>query len=64
MLSYPGHARKRPRLVSPDRGSKTKSGGVSPTASFGYFFSNDQRSSCNTLCCDWLASDSADTAID
>ena len=24
----------------------------------------DQRSSCNTLCCDWLASDSAETAID
>src|ERR1700724_3576768 len=23
-----------------------------------------QRSSCNTLCCDWLASDSAETAID
>jgi hypothetical protein len=25
---------------------------------------SDQRSSCNTLCCDWLASDSAETAID
>src|SRR3954453_359205 len=24
----------------------------------------DQRRSCNTLCCDWLASDSAETAID
>src|SRR5438046_266861 len=24
----------------------------------------NQRSSCSTLCCDWLASDSADTAID
>src|SRR3954452_6323221 len=24
----------------------------------------DQGSSCNTLCCDWLASDSAETAID
>src|SRR5665811_696115 len=24
----------------------------------------NQRSSCNTLCCDWLASASADTAID
>src|SRR5713101_9253093 len=24
----------------------------------------DQRSSCSTLCCDWLASDSAETAID
>src|ERR1700686_4374895 len=24
----------------------------------------DQRSSCSTLCCDWLASASADTAID
>src|SRR6202158_1870155 len=24
----------------------------------------DQRSSCNTLCCDWLASASAETAID
>src|SRR6202035_1212434 len=24
----------------------------------------DQRSSCSTLCCDWLASESADTAID
>src|SRR6202045_37156 len=24
----------------------------------------DQRRSCSTLCCDWLASDSAETAID
>src|SRR5882724_10836198 len=24
----------------------------------------DQRSSCSTLCCEWLASDSADVAID
>src|SRR5579872_5528654 len=28
------------------------------------FWSNDQRSSCSTLACDWLASESADTAID
>src|SRR3954453_23552438 len=29
-----------------------------------WFRSLAQRSSCSTLCCDWLASDSADTAID
>src|SRR6202140_3598371 len=28
------------------------------------FYSRDQRSSCSTLCCDWLASASAETAID
>src|SRR5882724_12882885 len=28
------------------------------------FLVRDQRRSCSTLCCDWLASDSADTAID
>src|SRR3954467_5720909 len=27
-------------------------------------FAAYQRRSCNTLCCDWLASDSAETAID
>jgi hypothetical protein len=64
MLSYPGHARKRLRLVSPDGGSKTKKRRGFPRRLVWFVFSNDQRSSCNTLCCDWLASDSADTAID
>src|ERR1700727_1132708 len=39
-------------------------GGVSPAVSISLSCSSDQRSSCSTLCCDWLASASADTAID
>src|ERR1700727_2433623 len=39
-------------------------GGVSPAVSISVSVSSDQRSSCSTLCCDWLASASADTAID
>jgi hypothetical protein len=44
----------------------TKTGGVSPAfwlLAVG-FCCLDQRSSCSTLCCDWLASASAETAID
>src|SRR6202046_4972328 len=44
--------------------SLTKNGGVSPTVSLSVSCSSDQRSSCSTLCCDWLASASAETAID
>src|SRR5882762_9870296 len=41
-----------------------KNGGVLPRR-FGLVkCCLDQRSSCSTLCCDWLASASADTAID
>src|SRR6266700_1905417 len=38
--------------------------GRSPAAMVLRMMLADQRSSCNTLCCDWLASDSAETAID
>src|ERR1700748_2115571 len=43
-----------------------KNGGVSPAVFVlrDFFKSRDQRSSCSTLCCDWLASASAETAID
>src|SRR6202158_1494941 len=40
------------------------SGGGSPPRLDRLFCSRAQRSSCSTLCCDWLASASADTAID
>src|SRR6202165_1330201 len=41
-----------------------KNGGVLPGRSGLVRCGLDQRSSCSTLCCDWLASASADTAID
>src|SRR3982074_1891350 len=41
-----------------------KNGGVLPRRSGLARCGLDQRSSCSTLCCDWLASASADTAID
>src|ERR1700759_4789236 len=43
-----------------------KNGGGSPAVFVlrDFFKSRDQRSSCSTLCCDWLASASAETAID
>ena len=42
----------------------TKNGGVSPAVWLSFHVVRDQRSSCSTLCCDWLASASAETAID
>jgi hypothetical protein len=43
----------------------TKNGGVLPRRLDRMArFSAHQRSSCSTLCCDWLASASAETAID
>src|ERR1700733_768717 len=41
-----------------------ENGGVPPAVWLSVCRSPDQRSSCSTLCCDWLASASADTAID
>src|SRR5580692_3397107 len=42
-----------------------QNGGVSlAVSSFANFDRGDQRRSCSTLCCDWLASASAETAID
>src|ERR1700730_7469242 len=50
--------------ISPCRMPETKNGGGFPPR-FGVLLGRrDQRSSCNTLCCDWLASASAETAID
>src|ERR1700730_2875511 len=51
--------------TAPDRTFVRENGGVSPAVSFSVldrFW--DQRNSCSTLCCDWLASASAETAID
>jgi hypothetical protein len=39
-------------------------GGTCPPLRFQSFPPRYQRSNCNTLCCDWLASASAETAID
>jgi hypothetical protein len=42
-----------------------KTAGFSPAVpSFANLTFADQRKSCSTLCCDWLASASAETAID
>src|ERR1700751_2665982 len=35
-----------------------------PAVSFAYLRPRRQRGNCSTLCCDWLASASAETAID
>src|ERR1700681_514080 len=51
--------------TAPDRTFVRENGGGSPAVSFSVldrFW--DQRNSCSTLCCDWLASASAETAID
>src|ERR1700730_15817629 len=51
--------------TAPDRTFVRENGGVSPAVSFSVldrFW--DQRNSCSTLCCDWVASASAETAID
>src|SRR5258708_35314731 len=59
---------KAPR-PSPWRGgpATSKNRGVSPRRFRHRFLigsGRDQRSNCSTLCCDWLASASAETAID
>src|SRR5712692_10077469 len=41
-----------------------KNGGVSSAVSLSVSRRQDQRRSCSTLACDWLASASAETAID
>src|ERR1700726_573563 len=46
------------------RRPKRKNGGVSPRRLRLVFFPRYQRRSCSTLDCDWLASASAETAID
>src|SRR6202166_3602223 len=43
--------------------NKKKRRGFPRRFAFG-FLQLDQRSNCSTLCCDWLASASAETAID
>src|SRR3982751_6980107 len=43
---------------------KKRTAGLSPRRPVVVNRLRYQRSSCNTLCCDWLASDSAETAID
>ena len=44
--------------------AQIKNGGVSPAASCLALMFLDQRNSCSTLACDWLANASAETAID
>ena len=46
------------------RQAHQENGGVSPAVWLSVCCNSDQRSSCSTLCCDWLASASAETAID
>src|SRR5260370_23232616 len=45
-------------------GHERKLGGFAPPFLLAVSCRRDQRSSCSTLACDWLASASADTAID
>src|SRR5579859_1450280 len=47
-----------------DRGCPIKKRRGFPRRSCLVVFAENQRSSCSTLCCDWLASASAETAID
>src|ERR1700720_4380828 len=58
MCPEPGKNRSFPATTQ----AHQENGGGSPAASLSS--SSDQRSSCSTLCCDWLASASAETAID
>src|SRR5713226_8304544 len=61
----PEVGKSNPALPSgPFCGSRQENGGVSPAVSVSFRDGRDQRSSCSTLCCDWLASASAETAID
>src|SRR5689334_83699 len=57
-------ASRRPEKVEPDL--KAKTAGFPPpfVVRFSPFRARYQRRSCNTLACDWLASASAETAID
>src|SRR5438105_2398235 len=50
--------------VAPERRNKKNGGAKAPPLPICRRFRLVQRSSCSTLCCDWLASDSADVAID
>src|ERR1041384_5352611 len=47
-----------------DLPGQKKTAGPEPRRSCLRKICRDQRRSCRTLCCDWLASDSADVAID
>src|SRR5271154_856684 len=60
MCPEPGKNRSVPATTQ----AHQENGGVSPAVWLSDSCSGDQRSSCSTLCCDWLASASADTAID
>jgi len=60
-----GNSGSARQAVRPERtADKRKTAGLSPRRLQSREVCRDQRSSCSTLCCDWLASDSADTAID
>src|SRR4051812_46595420 len=52
------------RVKPGNDGLTNKNGGVFPRRLYFRLFASDHCSSCSTLCCDWLASASADTAID
>src|SRR5213596_3283778 len=52
------------RAVDAASRSRQENGGISPAVSLCVSCCRDQRRSCSTLCCDWLASASAETAID
>jgi hypothetical protein len=55
--------RARYRHSAMSQGQK-KAAGPKPRRHVACDAVRDQRSSWSTLCCDWLASDSAETAID